>query len=812
MNVKEMLQKMSIEEKAALVSGHNFMYTNAIPSIGLPALECSDGPHGLRKQAAGGDNGVGGSEPSTAFPTAATTASGWNKDNLIAIGEAIAEECRYYGVDVLLGPAVNIKRNPRCGRNFEYFSEDPYLTAEMGEGLVSGAQSKGVGVSVKHFAANNSENYRFMGNSVVDERALREIYLKAFERIVKHTSPASLMCAYNQINGEFCSENKWLLTDVLREEWGYDGIVMTDWGAVHDRVQGVQAGLDLEMPGDTICRDWIIQAVKDGRLSEADLDKVAERMIAFVDKWHTEDKVENCDFKAHHGLAAEVAKDCAVLLKNDGIFPLNAKEKVLVVGDLFEKMRYQGSGSSMINPTQLVTPKNAFDSRGIEYAYSKGYSENKTAVEAELLKEAVAMAEKFEKVVVFAGLTDYVESEGGDRDDMLLPENQCTLIDALVKTGKKVGVVLYGGSPIELPFADRVSAILNMYLPGQNGGEATVALLYGEACPCGKLAETWVKSYQDVPFGDVYGNGVNELYKESILVGYRYYTSAKKEVRYPFGYGLSYTKFVYSNIRVEEVDDGITVRCDISNVGEFDGAEIVQLYVKNPKKAGLFFAEKELRAFDKVYLKKGETKEAVLSFTKADLRFFDSIQKKWVLAGGDYVLQVAASVEDVRFEKAFTLEGETVSVYPEKVANVYTRYALSEVSEDVFSALLGAKIPKEPSKRKITLETRMDRYKKRFFGRIILKSMLTVPAKMEKAAKSMPDGVDKDNMLKGAMFLYRIMITNSARSMSMSAGANLPYNMAQGFVEMANGRVLKAMKLMKSKIEMSSLPADKSEK
>lgn len=809
MEIKSIVNKMTLEEKAALVSGHNFMYTNEIPSSGIPSLACTDGPHGLRKQSSGGDNGVSGSEPSTAFPTAATTASGWNIENVRKMGEAIAEECRYYGVDVLLGPAVNIKKNPLCGRNFEYFSEDPFLTAEMGVGLIEGVQSRGVGVSVKHFAANNSENYRFMGNSVADDRALREIYLKAFERIVKQTSPASLMCAYNRINGEFCSENKWLLDDVLRKEWGFDGIVMTDWGATKDRIKGVEAGLDLEMPGDTCCRDEIIRAAKEGKLSSAALDTAAERMLGFVKKWHSEEKTLKCDFKGHHELAAQIAEDCAVLLKNDGMLPLKANEKILVVGDLFEKMRYQGAGSSMINPTELISPKAAFDSRGIEYAFAKGYIESRTTMDDDLINEAVKAAKNYEKILVFAGLTDFVESEGGDRADMRLPENQYALIDSLVKKGKKIAVVLYGGSPVEVPFAENVSAILEMYLPGQNGGEATAALLFGEACPCGKLAETWPKKYSDVPFGDVYGKRVNEFYKESIFVGYRYYSTAKKAVRYPFGYGLSYTSFRYSGLSVEENGDEVTARCEITNEGKVAGAEIVQLYVGNPEAKGNFFADRELRAFDKVYLEAGETKSAVLRFRKSELRFYAVAEQTWKTAGGSYRIMIGASAEDIRLTETLELTGEETSTYSEKIADVYGRCAMNEVSDEIFAELTGKKLPEEPKDRPITIETRLDRYKKTFFGKFLYNALTSVPAKMQKSAKKMPEGIEKNNLLKGAAFLYRIMDTNSARTLSMSAGKNMPYHVAQGFAELANGHPLKAIRLMKKKVIPSKLPAEK---
>ncbi len=646
MDIDRLIKEMTNEEKAAIVAGTDFMYTNPIPRLGIPSICMADGPHGLRKQTGTQDNGISQSEPATAFPTAATTASSWNTENARKIGEAIGKECNHYGVSILLGPGVNIKKNPLCGRNFEYFSEDPLLAGEMGAAEVCGVQNQGVGVSVKHFALNNSENYRFMGNSIVDMRAVREIYLRAFERIVKKAKPTSLMCAYNQINGTYCSENKWLLTDVLRNEWGFDGVVMTDWGAMHDRVASLCSGLDLEMPGDTaICRKWIIDGLSDGTLSEDELDAAVRNVLTLVDRVQKNGEYERADFEANHTLAGEIAEDCAVLLKNDGALPLAKTDKIFIVGDLFEKMRYQGSGSSMINPTRVTTPKNAFDERKTDYTFCRGYAENKIEPNEDMIAEAVAKSADFDKILIFAGLTDYVESEGGDRENMRLPENQLALIEKMIKTGKQITVVLFGGSVIELPFADKVNAILNMFLPGQNGGTACANLLFGDRTPSGKLAETWVESYADVPFGGEFGKCINEVYKESIYVGYRYYLTAGKKVRYPFGYGLSYTEFAYKNITVKDNGDTVIVTAEVENIGEYDGAEIVELYVKTPK-SDIFKPEKELRGFAKVYLKKGESKTAEITFEKTELAYFDIKENRFIIEDGEYEIQLCSDQAD----------------------------------------------------------------------------------------------------------------------------------------------------------------------
>lgn len=804
-DIFKLLRELTTKEKAALVAGTDFMFTNPVPKQSIPQIRMSDGPHGLRVQQQGGDNGVAGSEPATSFPTAALTACGWNEDNLYKMGEAIGEEARHYGIDVVLGPGVNIKRNPLAGRNFEYFSEDPLIAGNMGAAEIKGIQSKGAGVSLKHFALNNAENYRFMGDSVCDERAMREIYLKAFEIAVKTAKPETVMCAYNKINGTYCCQNKRLLSGVLRNEWGFSGLVMTDWGATHDRIKMLQAGLDLEMPGDTdICRKWIIDGIKSGELAEETLDKAVENVLKLAYK-HEERKIEQTDFAAHDFLAEEIAEDCAVLMKNDGTLPLSAEKTYFAVGELFEKMRYQGSGSSMINPWRLTNPKTAFDNAGVKYEYHKGYKENQTAADKTLIDEAVKRAGKYDTALVFIGLTDYVESEGCDRENMHLPENQLALIDALIKTGKKTVVVLYGGSPVELPFADKVNAVLNMYLPGQRGGEATRKLLFGEKNPCGKLAETLVKSYSDVPYGDKFSKTQIEVYKESVFVGYRYYQKAKKRVAFPFGFGLSYTTFGYSDIKIEENDDGITVSATITNTGSRFGAEIVELYVKAPK-TDVFKPEKELRAFTKVYLAAGESKEIAIAVNKDNFAYYNVKEKRYVIESGDYEFQLCSDCETVKLSETIKIDGENVpSPYDKEVFDSY-EHAPDKISDETFEKMSGLKIPALPPVKPITLESRFTDLQKTFMGRILFNAVLSVAKKdMEKALK-LSEGAERDNKIKGAMFLKRILESNSIITMSMSAGKSCPYHFAKGFVDMANGRIIKGIKDFCSPVKTAALP------
>ncbi len=795
--MKNKASELTVREKSALLQGTDFMYTCGVPRLGIPRLSMADGPHGLRKQIGGGDNGVSKSEPATAFPTAACVASSWNPENAEKIGNAIGEECRYYGVHMLLGPGVNIKRNPLCGRNFEYYSEDPLLAGKFGAAFVRGVQSMSVSACLKHFALNNQENFRFVGNSVVDERAMREIYLKPFEIAVKEGKPGAVMSAYNRINGTFASENKWLLTDVLREEWGFDGIVMSDWGGTHDRIAGIRAGEDLEMPGDTaVSLKKVYDALSDGSLSGDEANACVTRILAATDRFASASKTESFDRDRHSELAAEVAADSAVLMKNDGTLPLDSTKPVCVIGELFEKMRYQGSGSSMISPTKVVTHKDAFDARGIKYGYARGYSAGVDPAEGNPIAEAVALAGKYDIVLLYLGLTDLAESEGGDRAHMRLPDDQLELVNALMKTGKKIAVVLSGGSPVELPFAGGVNAILNLYLPGQCGGEAGARLLFGEANPSGKLAETWYRSYADVPYGEEYSKKGNELYKESIFVGYRYAKTAKVSPAFPFGLGLSYTDFEYKNLDVTKGNGVVTATLTVRNTGNRDGAEVVELYVKNNRNSVVFKPESELRAFGKVYLRAGEEKVVTLSFALSELSFWNVKENAWALENGEYTIEVGASSEDIRLTAPLTVtEGVTAaSPYPDTVNREMS--GAKPVGNAAFAALLGKPLPEEPPVLPLTMESRFCDFRKTFMGRILYNAVCGVAKKQLKKAKKMPAGPERDNRIKGAIFLQRIFDTNCVRTLSLSAGKSMPWNIAEGFVQLGNGHLIRGVAAM----------------
>ena len=804
--VDELLSLLTLEEKVALVQGHNFMFTNEVPRLEIPSIRMSDGPHGLRIQ--DGDNGASASLPATAFPTASCSANTWNPELVRKMGNAMAEEAQYYGINIILGPGVNVKRNPLCGRNFEYFSEDPILASRFGVAEVTGIQEKGVGVSMKHFACNNSENYRFLGNSLVDQRALREIYLRQFEYVVKNAHPETLMCAYNKINNVYCSENNWLLKEMLRKEWGFKGLVMSDWGTTHDRVLGVKSGLDLEMPGDTpICRKWLFDAVNNGELSMEELDEAVKNVLQLVEKHVHDQHLDKIDWDAHHELAKEIASEGAVLLKNDHSLPLNKEESLLVVGEMFEHMRYQGAGSSLINPSKHSSVKDAFDLNNITYKYLRGYNVNKTVIDESLIKEVVDACKDFEKVVLFVGLTDDSESEGGDRENMSLPENQLALIDALVKENKKLVVVLFGGSVIELPFYNDANSILNMYLSGQNGGEAAYELLFGLKNPSGRLAETWPIKYSDIPFGEEYAKAAQDVYKESIYVGYRYYLTANKEVRFPFGYGLSYTTFDYSNLKVEQKENELVVTLAVTNTGALEGNEVIQIYVASPRE-NVHRPIRELKGFNKVNLKPNETKTVTVIINKEELKFWDIKQNRFVLEDGSYLVQVGKNSNEIVLEEKVTIEGERITKILQKE---YESIDFANLSDERYEKIWGVKIPSLPPKKPITLESRLSDLRATFMGRILLNAVLSVPRKQIKKAKKMPEGLERDNEIKGAQAIEKMLTTSSIMTLSMASAGAFSYGLALGFRELANGHLIRGIKYCTKKIKAPALPIENKE-
>ena len=683
LDVKKLVNELTLEEKASLCSGADFWHTEAIDRLNIPAAMVSDGPHGIRKQENLADHmGVAESIKAIGFPTASAMACSFDRDLLHKVGDALGEECVAEDLAVLLGPGINMKRSPICGRNFEYYSEDPVVAGELGAAFVNGVQEHGVGTSLKHFAANNQEWRRMSISAEIDERTLREIYLAAFETVVKKAQPWTIMCSYNRINGVYSCENDWLLNKVLRDEWGFEGLVMTDWGAMDERVPSLKAGLDLEMPdchGET--DKLIVKAVQSGELEESVLDTAVERILTMVDKYLTARKdidpasmvhplpssVERgYDVAAHHALARTTAEQSAVLLKNEDILPLQKDKKIAFIGEFAKVPRIQGGGSSHINNTSV---ESALDAAGDSVSYAQGFHIVEETTDETLLQEAITLAKGSDVAVIFAGLPDSFESEGFDRTHLNMPANQNELIARISEVQPNVVVVLHSGSPIAMPWLDKVAGVLQMYLAGQASGGAAVNLLFGDATPCGKLAETFPLHLEDNPsYLNFPGNREKVCYQEGVFIGYRYYDKKKMDVLFPFGYGLSYTDFTYSNMKVTvngknaaDVDviketDEIIVSADITNTGNCDGAEIVQLYIKNPVVYEIR-PEKELRDFAKVFLKAGETKTVTFTLNARAFSYYETRIHDWYAESGDYEILLASSSRDIRLQDTVSITG-----------------------------------------------------------------------------------------------------------------------------------------------------------
>lgn len=683
LDVKKLVNELTLEEKASLCSGTDFWHTKAIDRLNIPAAMVSDGPHGIRKQESLADHmGVAESIKAIGFPTASAMACSFDRDLLHKVGDALGEECVAEDLAVLLGPGINMKRSPICGRNFEYYSEDPVVAGELGAAFVNGVQEHGVGTSLKHFAANNQEWRRMSISAEIDERTLREIYLAAFETVVKKAQPWTIMCSYNRINGVYSCENDWLLNKVLRDEWGFEGLVMTDWGAMDERVPSLKAGLDLEMPdchGET--DKLIVKAVQSGELEEPVLDTAVERILTMVDKYLTARKgidpasmvhplpssVERgYDVAAHHALARTTAEQSAVLLKNEDILPLQKDKKIAFIGEFAKVPRIQGGGSSHINNTWI---ESALDAVGDSVSYAQGFHIDEETTDETLLQEAITLAKESDVAVIFAGLPDSFESEGFDRTHLNMPANQNELIARISEVQPNVVVVLHSGSPIAMPWLDKVAGVLQMYLAGQASGGAAVNLLFGDATPCGKLAETFPLHLEDNPsYLNFPGNREKVCYQEGVFIGYRYYDKKKMDVLFPFGYGLSYTDFTYSNMKVTvngknaaDVDviketDEIVVSADITNTGNCDGAEIVQLYIKNPVVYEIR-PEKELRDFAKVFLKAGETKTVTFTLNARAFSYYETRIHDWYAESGDYEILLASSSRDIRLQDTVSITG-----------------------------------------------------------------------------------------------------------------------------------------------------------
>ena len=693
----EILQKLSLEQKCALLSGKNTWQTQDYPRQGVPAIWLSDGPNGLRKQAGAADHlGLNPSEPATCFPTAATMANSWDPALGEEVGRALGEETAAYRVNVLLGPGLNVKRSPLCGRSFEYFSEDPYLSGKMAAAYVRGIQENGIAACPKHFAVNSQELRRMASNSVLDERTLRELYLTAFEIVVKEAHPKSIMSAYNKVNDIYANENHHLLVDILRKEWGFDGAVVTDWGGANDHVEGVKNGSTLEMPSPGLGgARKLLKAVAEGSLTEQEIDLQVDELLELV--LSTTAAIEKAprkfDEDAHHQLAKRAAAESIVLLKNEGgILPLKHGRKVALIGDFARTPRYQGAGSSMVNPTRVDSLKDAMETAELELVgccagYERSGQRNKA-----YLDEAVSQAKLADVVILCIGLDESSESEGLDRTHIGIPAVQKQLLDAVTAANPNVVAVVSAGSVIETDWVEKCKAVVHGYLGGQAGAGAMLEVLTGWQNPCGKLAETIPLRYEDTPAARYFpGRKQKAEYREGLYVGYRYYETANKAVRYPFGYGLSYTTFAYSDLKVNA--DKVTFT--ITNTGSVAGAEIAQLYVEKPD-AAVFRPARELKGFAKVFLKAGESKAVTIPLDDKTFRYWNVATDRWEVEGGSYQLLVGANVQDIRLTADITLPGTGApDPYAGRELPDYRTGNIQNIPDAEFEALLGRPLPEE---------------------------------------------------------------------------------------------------------------------
>ena len=699
-----LVAQMSLEEKAAFCSGRSFWRLEALERLGLPSVMVTDGPHGLRKQAGSADHaGLAGSVPATCFPTASALACSWDRELLAEIGAALGEQCAAENVALLLGPGMNIKRHPLCGRNFEYFSEDPLLSGELAAALVAGIQSQGVGACLKHFAANNQERARMFVDTLADERTLREIYLRGFQITVERAQPWAVMCAYNRLNGEYCSEHDWLLNRVLREDWGFEGLVVTDWGAANDRVRGMPAGLDLEMPASGGVNDKLIaDAVRAGNLDEAVLDRSMVRNVSLTllgaDLAKRDTKIDQA---SHHALARRAAAASAVLLKNEeAMLPLDPASSLAVIGAFAEQPRYQGAGSSRVNPTRLDCALDAIREIAAESSsitYAPGYDPVRSETDATLISEAVAAARKADAAVVFAGLPGIYESEGFDRAHLRLPGQHNRLIEAVCRENPDTVVILSNGAPVETPWVESPRAILATHLAGQAGGGAIADLLFGRENPGGKLAETYPARQADLGCDPWFpGTGRQVQYREGLYVGYRYFDSAGVQPLFPFGHGLSYTAFAYRNLQLAQdrasPGDEVLASVEITNTGEVAGSEIVQLYV-SALESRVYRPAQELKAFARVALAPGETRQVALALDDAAFAVYDTGTGTWVVEGGAFEIRIGASSRDIRLTA--TLQVTSVATVSEAglAEGPEIRDGALTVSDDRFAAMLGKPVP-----------------------------------------------------------------------------------------------------------------------
>lgn len=795
MKYGQIIEKMTLEEKASLMSGKDYWTSNNIERLGINSMFLADGSHGIRKQTKSSDIiGLNTGNPSTCFPTAATISNSWNEELAERIGEYLGAEAVGQKINVLLGPAINMKRNPLCGRNFEYFSEDPYLAGKLAAGYIRGIQSNGVAACVKHFAVNNQEERRMAIDTIVDERTLREIYLTAFEIAVKEGKTKSIMSAYNKVNGTYANENLHLMKEILRDEWGFKGCLITDWGGSNNRVEGLIAGNELEMPGNGgETNKEIVEAVKSGRLKEEILDECVDRLLnlIFATESALQDSFNRLDIEKHHRVAQRVAEESIVLLKNeDNILPIRPTKKAAVIGNFAKEARYQGAGSSIVNPTILDHTLNCFEESGIvSMGFEEGFNRYGKR-DKKKIEKACELAEKADVVLLYIGLDEYVEAEGLDRSTMKIPENQIELLNALYEVNKNIVAIISCGCAIEMPWINKVKGLLHGYLAGQAGARSILRVLSGDVNPSGKLAETYPLMYEDTPSCKYFpGKEAGVEYREGLYIGYRYYDTVDKKVLFPFGYGLSYTEFEYSDIKVNKN----SVTFNLKNSGKVAGMEIAQLYV-GCRSNKIFRPKKELKGFAKVFINAGETKEVKINFDDKTFRYFNIKTNSWEIEGADYEILIGASSEDIRLQHNIYVEGtEGEGPYEEEKLPSYFSGNIKDVSLEEFENLMGRKIPDSVLDKKADLiyndTIAQCKYAKGLAARGAYYLMVFTHWLLNKAGKR-----DKANIM--IMSVYHMPFRGIAR---MTGGAiNMP--MVDGMLMIANGHFFKGIsKVLKEK-------------
>lgn len=792
---QELIDKMTLTEKIRITSGKDNWRTEEFPAVGIPKITLSDGPHGLRHQEEEQDHlGINESNPATCFPPACLSAASFDEELLYEMGRAIGIEAINDHVHVVLGPGVNIKRNPLCGRNFEYFSEDPHLSARLSSAWIRGLQSTGVGASLKHFALNNQEENRMKSDSIADRKAMHDIYLKAFEKPVREAKPYTVMCSYNLVDGVYASENAMLLKEILREKFGFKGVIVTDWAAMNDKTASLKAGLDLEMPGGAGYFDEKLEEdIREGKLDEGTLDQAVDRILELILKTAGNGKIKELtgtlDVEKHHDLARRIALESVILLKNeDKILPLSldGSRKIVVIGALAEKPRYQGAGSSHIIPYKLTSLLDALKEKGISHTYYKGYSLEEGDHPAQSVDDILNSIEKEDTVIFAAGLPDSYESEGFDREHMRLPDAQNELIERTAQINRNMTVLLYGGAPVEMPWINQVRGLINLYLPGQAGGEVAAGILFGETSPSGKLPETYPLFYRDHVTSEIFGREKYEVsYREGIYVGYRYYDKARKEVLFPFGFGLSYTDFAYEDLQLshERVDfdetGDLTVTLRIRNTGEVHGKETAQLYISRADHEG-YMAEKELKGFRKVSLNAGEGGDVTFKLRKEDFHQFDLGENKEMVYDGEYDILVGSSSRDILLKKRVYISGEPFK--KSTVPDFYNRPSGKPSLED-FEKLLGRKIPETKLGKPFTVDNTLSEMSGVPQMKIVIRKLSSML--MESAGvKSRQDNAYK--------VVHSMFMQTPIKRLTLVSPDKMPKYMGEVLVLIANGEYLKA--------------------